>query len=598
MRQTRFFAKPTRRSPISRLPTELLDAIFAFYASECTEINPNKLGDPLEASRTVSHVSSRWRDVALNNPWLWNRITLIHWWKKEGRLEWIKYMIKRTRNAPLTLRIWVGHGWDEDWDQNMALILTSLLPRVEVFDLRLDSSYYPTENFRKALVSASAPLLESLKVAPYNFLSHEPIDPSRFEPIFPPAMPKLTRVQYELDWNYVPYSSLFNVTRFKMTASARHGNSLFTPLRCIQLLNSMPLLEELSLSINFTDLEPESLELDPDTLELRLAHLKYFYLDAVSSDCSLLLPWFIFNRGCVVDVRCTDSVIDGNHLLVRQVMSYYPSDTELDMAGKIFTINILHDAISLVVSSIYPSSEASDDQTLFRFTTVIRDDDESENSDDQEESRNHAMLAHLVRTAHFMGLTKCSELHLNVDVSFFVEDFMAPILGPLIRACKNIKTLVLKGTRNGFMRPWIFNSINNTGTTFDANIFRDIDEVHRMEGSGDGRDELARWDFKDLMNLVMAAAHPEFRILMLCGPPKVTLKTVRILHTEFDVSSRKARLRLAEFLAWRDRQIPVVDNLLWPVRSISKDTTTDSHLHEITMADMIHNYLKPTRVLI
>ena len=36
-------------------------------------VHPHKLGDPLKASRTVSHVSSRWRDVALNNPSLCNR---------------------------------------------------------------------------------------------------------------------------------------------------------------------------------------------------------------------------------------------------------------------------------------------------------------------------------------------------------------------------------------------------------------------------------------------------------------------------------------------------------------------------------------------
>jgi len=51
------------------------------------------------------------------------------------------------------------------------------LPQVEALDLRLDSSYFPTEKFRKALTRAFALLLESLKVAPYNFLSREPIDP-------------------------------------------------------------------------------------------------------------------------------------------------------------------------------------------------------------------------------------------------------------------------------------------------------------------------------------------------------------------------------------------------------------------------------------
>ena len=598
MRQTRFFANPTRRSPISRLPAELLDAIFVFHASERTEASPRKLGDPLEASRTVSHVSSRWRDVALNNSRLWNQITLIHWWKKQGRFEWIKYMIKRTRNVPLTLRIWVGHGWDEEWDQNMALVLASLLPRVKVFDLKLDSSYYPTEKFRKALTGASAPLLESLKMAPYNFPSREPVDASIFEPIFALVMPKLTRVQYELDWNYIPYFSLSNVTHFKMTCSPRHRSSLFTPLRCIQLLNSMPLLEELSLSIDFTDLDPELPTPDPDTLDLQLPQLKYFYLDAVSSDCAVLLPWFTFNPGCVFDVRCTDSEIDENHVVVREVMSYYASDTQLDMADKILTINILHDTISLVVGPTSPSSETADNQHLFRFTTVLRGDNEPDSGESQDEPIRYAMLAFLVRRAHFMKLTTCLELHLNIDAAFFIEDCMAPVLGPLIRACKNIKTLVLKGTRNGFMRPWILNNINGTGRNFDEMIFGDIDEIREKEGTGD-EEELAGWNFSDLMKLIMqASVSPTRGIGDLCGAPRgnTTLQTVRILHTEFDITHVDGQLELADFLAWRDQQTHIVDSLLWPVRSIPKYATTDSHIHEITMADMIHNYLKPLLV--
>ena len=597
MKQTRFFANPTRRSPISRLPTELLDAIFIFHASECAEDNPHVLGDPLEASRTVSHVSSRWRDVALNNSRLWNQITLIHWWKKQGRLEWIKSMIKRTRSVPLTLRIWIGHGWDEEWDQNMALILTSLLPRVEVFDLRLDSSYCPTEKFRKALTSASAPLLESLKMAPYNFLSREPIDASIVEPTFPPVMPKLTRVQYELDWNYVPYFSLSNVTHFKLTCSPRHGSTLFTPLRCVRLLNSMPLLEELSLSIDFTDLEPSP---EPE-LVLELPHLKYFYLDAVSSDCGLLLSWFTFNPGSVLDVRCTDSETDGDHALVREAVSYYATDTELDMTDKILMINILHDTISLVVYPTSPSSDTADNKHLFRFTTVLRGDDESDGGEGQEEPMRYIMFAFLVRTAHLMKLTKCSELHLNVDFSFFIEDCMAPIFGPLVRACKNIKTLALKGTKNGFMRPLILNNIDGTGGAFDEKIFSDIDK-HETEGTANDREFLAEWEFSELMKLIAQASVSNSSTITsntvrgaLRG--KMTLQTVRILHTEFDVTTIEGKLRLAEFLAWRDRQTGVVDSLLWPVRPIPMQSETDFHIHEITMADMMHNYLKPPRVL-
>lgn len=279
-------------------------------------------------------------------------------------------------------------------------------------------------------------------------------------------------------------------------------------------------------------------------------------------------------------------------------MSYYASDTQLDMADKILTINILHDTISLVVGPTSPSSETADNQHLFRFTTVLRGDNEPDSGESQDEPIRYAMLAFLVRRAHFMKLTTCLELHLNIDAAFFIEDCMAPILGPLIRACKNIKTLVLKGTRNGFMRPWILNNINGTGRTFDEMIFGDINKIREKEGTGD-EEELAGWNFSDLMKLIMqASVSPTRGIGNLCGAPRgnTTLQTVRILHTEFDITHVDGQLELADFLAWRDQQTHIVDSLLWPVRSIPKYATTDSHIHEITMADMIHNYLKPLLV--
>jgi hypothetical protein len=360
----------------------------------------------------------------------------------------------------------------------------------------------------------------------------------------------------------------------------------------------MPLLEELSLSIDFTDLESESPEPDPKSLDLQLPNLKYFYLDAVSHDCAALLPWFTFNPGCVLDVRCTDSETDDNHGIVREIMSYYATDTRLDMADKSLTINVLNDTISLVVCPISPSPDTADSRLLFRFTTVLRGDDESDNGEAQDESSHYAMLAFLVRTAHLMELTECSELHLNVEVALFIEDCMAPIFGPLIRACKNTKMLVLKGTKNGFMVPFMLNTINGTGRIFDEQIFADIDKVLGQDGIDD-EDELAGWDFSELLKLttqvnVTSVITIDNLLSTLRG--KTTLQAVRILHTEFDVTTIGGQLRLANFLAWRDQQTAIVDSLLWPVRSIPKRTSTETYTNEVTMADMIRDYLKPARV--
>ena len=101
--------RQTQRSPISRLPPELLDAVFVLLASDAiSEHNPNRPYDPLEASRIVSHVSSLWRDIALKNSSLWNQIMLVNCWErqKKHRMDQIydKKDARRTHNTKIVGR--------------------------------------------------------------------------------------------------------------------------------------------------------------------------------------------------------------------------------------------------------------------------------------------------------------------------------------------------------------------------------------------------------------------------------------------------------------------------------------------------------------
>jgi len=534
--------RQAQRPPISRLPSELLDAVFVLLASDAiSEHNPYRPYDPLEPSRIVSHVSSFWRDIALKNSSLWSQIMLVNCWERKKNIEWIKYMIKRTRDVPITLRLWVGSGWDEEWDQNMALILTTILPRIEVLDLRLEN-YGSTASFRKALAHGSAPLLASLKMAPFDHTLNSRVVLSDSKTVFPTSVPKLTRVQYEFNRNYVPYFSLSSrVTHFKIIG-LRDGKTWFTLLRCIQLLRSLPLLEDLSLSVEFTKFVPNR---TAHSHNLQVPRLKYLFLDATCRDCAVFLDRFTFNPGCVLDIQCMNLRIDKHHDSVRDAMYHYAVHSQLDVTDKCVTIALERYEVSLVV---WPPNVGNVDP-VFRFSTIVSK--HVKNSRVEDDDR-YIMLFLLVRMAHLMKLTKCSELHLNVNVELPVEDRFAPILGPLIRTCKNAKRLVLGGTeRNGFMAPVLLAMGNRAGTVFDVKMFADIDE----DKGNDDKDRLfLRW--KELMQptqqvdvgLISGGGLMGER----CG--RITLRTVRFLYTNFDMTTVEGQSRLANLLAWKRRQ--------------------------------------------
>ena len=60
-------------APISSLPPEIIAAIFSFLPHMLSAISPSKKPDPLAWLR-VSHVCHQWREIALNQPLLWNHV--------------------------------------------------------------------------------------------------------------------------------------------------------------------------------------------------------------------------------------------------------------------------------------------------------------------------------------------------------------------------------------------------------------------------------------------------------------------------------------------------------------------------------------------
>ncbi|KAF8891511.1 hypothetical protein CPB85DRAFT_1332202 [Mucidula mucida] len=98
-RSTRYI----RRSPIRRLPTEVLGIIFA---SACTSFPRNEYKTPL----SISLVCSKWRDMALSTPSLW---THIHIAPHSGGLE---HFLERCGNIPISIKVEIPYNeWPRNW---------------------------------------------------------------------------------------------------------------------------------------------------------------------------------------------------------------------------------------------------------------------------------------------------------------------------------------------------------------------------------------------------------------------------------------------------------------------------------------------------
>lgn len=190
----------------------------------------------------------------------------------------------------------------------------------------------------------------------------------------------------------------------------------------------MPRLEELSLSIELAEFVPNR---NAQSHDLRLRRLKYFFLDATCCDCAVLLDRFTFNPGCVLDIHCAGLHIDEHYESVGSATYHYAADFQLDVC---VTIALEQYEITLIVWPTSSSSNVGNFNPVFRFAATV-----SKYVIDSwvEDDGGYWILFLLVRMAYLMKLTKCSELHLNVDLE--LPDRFAPILGPLIRACKNAK---------------------------------------------------------------------------------------------------------------------------------------------------------------
>ncbi|KAH0588519.1 hypothetical protein H2248_004352 [Termitomyces sp. 'cryptogamus'] len=149
-RQTEFIA--------CRIPPEILGAIFAEMKDD------NRYGMITRWFKSVSHVCSYWREVALANPSLWADIQI-------NSSPLVMEMVRRSKAAPLIIK-YCELDESDPADSYTVLneILCHHLSRVKSLDLRLHSTRTNRPIVCKllALIGQPAPMLECLYIESFD----------------------------------------------------------------------------------------------------------------------------------------------------------------------------------------------------------------------------------------------------------------------------------------------------------------------------------------------------------------------------------------------------------------------------------------------
>jgi hypothetical protein len=135
--------------PISKLPVEILTKLFLLHQHNVTAENLDWIG--------ITHVSQRWREIALNFPGLWIRIPFHH-------PKWAKEMITRSQHAcPIVKAVYIPSIYPSE-AQLLKSFLQQHLSRVQTLEVRGGDSHLLAELFQD-IQPTSVPCLSTLSLS-------------------------------------------------------------------------------------------------------------------------------------------------------------------------------------------------------------------------------------------------------------------------------------------------------------------------------------------------------------------------------------------------------------------------------------------------
>ena len=590
-------------TPVSRLPVELVDAIFLLSLLQETTLKPNddsinffdrpvseyEFDEGLKQSRSLSQVSRRWREIALANVNLWDRIALAKWPKKKERVAWIKEVLRRSGKSPLSLLLSISSDWDQEWDELMEPLLLKAIPRIRRLAVLLN--YYQLEvttRLVKCFSSHTFPILERLEILP-DTTCFAPWPLRGLDFLFTGAMPKLKHLAFKLNYDYIPYPMLSNITSFSLTANIFYGMPGLSLEKCLELLRAMPLLKDLQIFLppdfhSDGDSDDDSDEEEDDEDVVHLPQLRRFRLDSACVSCALLLPMISVPPGCSVQVYCMDSEFDDDYATVLKEVLRLARESALDATDKSLQINPRHNLITVILDPPNSSSGSSPDLHFFKFSTNVKRPPlkTRRELEHARATQLYFLFILVARSILCMELTRASEIVLRVYTKLFAEVGTAPVFVSLLRACNSAQRLLLTGFHNEFMIPLLSHIIYGTGQNFKEVLFSDLELCASDPGEWDA-------DLDDMLD-------PETWPLGTFDQPgleyKGPLKVVNFLRTDFDIASAEGIQNLADVVCWKELQAIVQKHLRLAIFRDAKGRSSN-YSGEVTMAHVMKRILGP-----
>ncbi|KDQ06392.1 hypothetical protein BOTBODRAFT_60630 [Botryobasidium botryosum FD-172 SS1] len=254
-----------RATPIYRLPNEIIAAILEFAARSTNQFLPPCTRAPIN----VSHVSKRWRDIAVNTPTLWTSINL-------ANATFLRTFLTRSRTALLDIDLALPSIWPNNVpiarQQALARAHEELISRFphSLRNLRSQIARWRTFAIRGfparklgRFLTQPAPQLETLHINGFTYIDIGAQD-ANSRPLFAGCTPRLRDLC--LEHAYVPLDSPIYVglTRIELNFVALPESPME---RFLLNLMRCPALERLALrgafSTTFSNETPPSLSTPP-----------------------------------------------------------------------------------------------------------------------------------------------------------------------------------------------------------------------------------------------------------------------------------------------------------------------------------------------
>ena len=284
-------------APISSLPAELLSDIFRFnvdddnFDHDSPATGTNGIAPTL---KTVTHVCSYWRQVALGSPCLW--IEVLNF--VDEHPGWTLATLRRSGGLPFELHADFKHRWCSDFRNPTTNVTLGLHFISRVHSLHLHATSPAFDRLVKAM-KGGAPVLESLSLLYDDDVGTVCQLPQSIFDGCTPVLRRLTLQNCKVAWTAPIFQWL---THLHITYPSV-GITVRPPMSGLySVLQALPFLQKLGLRNVVSAFDAES--------TVSLNHLMYLEITGIAKDVSSFIHLLLFRQTVVLRVHCVRSSPD------------------------------------------------------------------------------------------------------------------------------------------------------------------------------------------------------------------------------------------------------------------------------------------------